>query len=132
MKLNEFITKAIRVPFVEKGRDYTGWDCYGLYRRGQLDVFSTELPIYLDYSSTRAYEELTRLIEAEKYRWQRVKEAEPGDAILFTVSGVPCHIAMAIDRRNALHAEEKLGTFLEPIRSPIWAKRLEGIYRRIN
>lgn len=127
--LGEFVRRALPVPFVEKGRDFSGWDCYGLVHCAYREIYGVELPAYLEYDSTREYEQLRSLIATAKPLWTPVKDCQVGDVALFTISGQPIHVALVVDRRNALHAESKLGTFLEPIRGVVWGKRLEGIYR---
>ena len=51
------------------------------------------------------------------------------DLALFLIAGRPVHIGLLIDRRRVLHAEKKIGVFIERIDSTMWAKRLEGVYR---
>lgn len=131
MTFEQFITKALLVPFVEKGRSWDGWDCWGMYRLSCSSIFGIDLPEYLDYDSTQDYLRLKELIDSGRSMFKPVelKRAILGDAALFTVSGIPCHIAMMTDAKHALHAEKKLGTFIESIYSAMWIKRLEGIYR---
>jgi len=129
MNHNEFVKKALLVPFVEKGRDFEGWDCWGLVYLHYKLVQRVVLPEYLDYSSTREYRQLRALISQAKPSWAQVDEPDQGDVAVFNLSGSPTHVALVIDKRNALHAEYKVGTFMEPIKGVVWGKRLEGIYR---
>lgn len=129
MTLNEFVKKALKVPFVEKGRDYSGWDCWGLVYCAYWDINFTALPEYLDYGSTKDYQQLHAIIEGAKCFWAPSDVVRPMDVALFRISKFQTHVALMTDKRNALHAEQKLGTFIEPIDAAIWRKRLEGIYR---
>lgn len=129
MTINEFVHWAVGVPFVEKGRDYSGWDCWGSVWCAYRDVYGIFLPKYLDYESTVEYEQLRLLIDHGKKTWVHVTKPQSGDVAVFNISGAPCHVAMVVDGRNALHAERKIGTFIEPLNSIIWKKRLEGFYR---
>ena len=132
MTIEEFVCRAIRVPFKEKGRDFDGWDCWGCFRKAYLEIYNIELPEYLDYSSSRAYGELHKLIEGNMGDWVEVDKPCAGDGVLFTISGSPCHVAFAIDSKNALHAEERLGTFIEPIFGTVWGKRYMGAFKCLN
>lgn len=129
MTINEFVKKALSVPFVEKGRSYDGWDCWGLVYCGHWDIADIALPAYTDYSSTRDYQHLHNIIQDAKCFWTPSEKTQPLDVALFRISRYQTHVALMVDKRNALHAEFKLGTFIEPIDAAIWRKRLEGIYR---
>jgi len=132
MTLNEFILKALCVPFREKGRDYDGWDCYGMLFCAFRDVYGTVLPEYTDHSYKSEYDDLKRLIDKEKAVWEEVKDPQPGDLALFCMKSRHPHVALVISKRQALHAEGNIGTFIENLNSAVWARRLEGFYRIKN
>lgn len=128
-----FINKAIFTPFVEKGRDYDGWDCWGLVYRYYYDFLNIRLPVYLDgYSSTRDYEELKHIIGSNKERWAQTDERKEGNVALFKLAKRPIHMGLVIDKKRFIHAEEVVGTIIETFNSPLWNKRLEGIYEYIG
>lgn len=127
--IDEFIVKAIKVPFVDKGREYSGWDCWGSVCCFYRDVKGVILPQYLDYDSSTEYRQLQELISKNSKKWQRVEKPDCGDVAVFNLSGMPCHTAVVVDGKMAIHAEKKAGTFLESLKSPIWEKRIEGFYR---
>jgi len=129
MTINDFIAKAIRVPFVDKGRDYSGWDCWGSVCCFYRDVRGIILPLYLDYDSSTEYKQLRALIDEKSKLWKQVDKPETGDVAVFNLSGMPCHTAIVVDGKMAIHSEKKIGTFLESLKSPMWSKRLEGFYR---
>lgn len=129
MTLTEFIQRALLVPFRDKGRDWDGWDCWGSVYCAQREVYGVKLPEYLDYDSTREHEQIRSLIDSAKPAFDYVRTPIAGDIALFTLSGSSLHVALVVDRMNALHAEARLGTFIEPLNSIIWKKRLEGFYR---
>jgi len=67
ISIEEFIDRAMDVPFLEHGRDYNGWDCWGLVVCGQRDVYGVKLPdLSNQYSSTRRLQELSILIDKNK------------------------------------------------------------------
>ena len=135
MTLEEFIRKALTVPFKEHGRSYEGWDCYGLVYCAYRDVYGIELPEYSDYDSTKEYEQLHSLINQARPLWESIVNrlsSKQGDVVVFTISRVPVHVGLVINKKAALHCEEKLGTFIEPINGSVWGKRVEGIYRYVG
>lgn len=129
MDFDEFINKALTVPFLEKGRSFEGWDCYGLIYMAYKEIYGINLPEYLDYNSTNEYEQLKNLINASKPLWEEVNRPQSGDVAVFNLSGSPCHVALIVDKYTALHCESKIGTFIESLKAPMWKKRLDGIYR---
>lgn len=132
MTMDEFVNLALPVPFIEKGRDYNGWDCWGLAFCFYRDVLKIDLPEYLNYSSTRQYAELNSLINSARHLWDEVFKPLPGDLALFNLSGLPCHVGVVVDRKSVLHTEERVGTFVEPFNGVVWGKRLEGFFRCRN
>ena len=132
MTLPEFVCKALRVPFVARGRDWSGLDCWGLVRLAHAEVLGVQLPSYLESyvaADVRGTEALGDLIVANLPGWNRVEMPMPMDVALFLIHGRPVHVALVIDSRRALHTEAKVGTFVERLDSPMWLKRLEGVYR---
>jgi len=129
MTLDDFVIRALRVPFVDKGRDFKGWDCWGCVRCGLRDVGGLFLPSYDDYSSTADFEQMNQLVNLARPRWIKVENPKPLDVALFNVGGRATHVGLVIDKKNALHAEQKIGTFIESFKGLMWGKRLEGIYR---
>lgn len=134
MMLDEFIRRAIEVPFADKGRSWEAWDCYGMLRLFHHEVLGIDLPSYVaDYSDAggtpEARETLRRLITHHLPKWSSVESPEPGDGVLLNIGGRPIHVGLAIGNGLMLHTERKIGTVIERMSSPMWARRIEGFYR---
>lgn len=129
MTLDEFIKKALLVPFKTCGRDYEGWDCYGLIHCAFNDVYGVDLPEYLNYSYQREYEDLKKVIDEEKQIWKEVKDPRAGDVALYSMRSRSPHVALVINKRQALHSDGNVGTFIENLSSAVWVRRIEGFYR---
>ncbi len=132
MSLEEFVRRMLLVPFVEKGRDFEGVDCWGLVLLGYRHVLGIELPSYVDCydkADVRGSRGLGRLIVSHLPEWRRVSHPRAMDGALFLINKRPVHMGLLVDEHRVLHAEEKAGIFIERLYSPLWAKRLEGIYR---
>jgi len=134
--LAEFVTRALRVPFLELGRDYDGWDCWGLVYVGQRDVFGLDLPRYDDGygpdDARRGSPALRDLIAANMDGWVLVQDPRPGDVVLLRIAGRPVHVGLVVDARRFLHVEEGVGTFVERMDGAMWARRTEGVYRHVG
>ena len=129
MTLFEFIDKALEVPFKPRGRDYSGWDCFGSVFCFYRDVLKIELSENINYGTAKDYKEIKGLIDSEKNSWIKVDKYEVGDICFYHVPRRVCHIGLIVGKNKVLHAEEKVGTFIEKLDGIMWGKKLEGVYR---
>ncbi len=134
MTLEEFTARAIRVPFMDKGRDWDCWDCWGMIFLFHREVLSVTLPSYTeDYQdaghSVESRQRLSTLIKTNMGAWRRVERPEPGDVVLLNIGGRPIHVGLALGGGLMMHTERKINTVIERLDSPMWAKRIEGFYR---
>lgn len=133
MDVLEFARRAISVPFIERGRSWDGWDCWGLVVVAYHEMFGLELPDYLDrYETTFRKRDLFRLSRTcrreREMGWHEAAEPAPGDVALIMRRGVPIHIGMVMRPDRILHAENGVGTVHEPLS----AFRIEGFYRHAH
>lgn len=134
MTLTEFVTRAVSVPFVDRGRDYDGWDCWGCVRAALRDVWGIDLPSHDTGYETAGEtpqdrEAIRTLVMAGRAQWRRVDVPEPGDVPLLICIGRPVHVGLMVDGQRFLHTERRIGTVIERLSAPIWARRCEGVYR---
>lgn len=123
----------LQVPFLSRGRDLLGWDCYGLYRWLLGERHGIWLPSYSDqYRDDADGPAISAAIGA--YRpagWAEVPRGEvrQGDGIVLCIAGLPWHCGYVIEPGIMLHARRGAGTVIERYETPLWEKRLEGFYR---
>lgn len=134
MTPEKFARLAIEVPFVEKGRSWSGWDCWGAVVLFHHEVLGIDLPSYVtDYADAgntmEGRETLRRLITHHLPKWISVARPEPGDVVLLNIGGRPIHVGLALGGGLMLHTEAKVNTVIERLASPMWARRIEGFYR---
>ncbi len=138
MTLDEFVNRAMDVPFEEKGRSYEGWDCYGLIYIAYRDVYGINLPVCSDgYQSTRLRTQLQNLISRRKVEnWELNDPHQPGDVALVRMMGRDCHVGLMLSGWNMLHVVDRISTAIEPIDRPPWRdktyNKIEGIYRYVG
>ncbi len=138
MDLDEFVDRALDVPFEERGRSYGGWDCYGLIYVAYRDVYGVNLPIGTgEYHSTRRREELQDLIAKGKMGdWELTDPHRPGDVALVRMMGRDCHVGLMLSGWNMLHVVDHVLVAIEPIDRPPWRDKaydkVEGIYRYVG
>lgn len=128
MLLKVFVNEAIGVPFLDQGRDFQGWDCWGLIRRAYQECFKVELP-NLDRCNVLSYEQGRELFDSLAVAYQEVElsQGRPGDVVI--LRGVPCHAGLVVKAGLMLHVDEKCDTCVEPYISGVWKTRVIGIYR---
>lgn len=122
--------KYVGLEFAEKGRG-PGYDCWGLVMQvlasehdiGGLPDFRTEYHASFDRVS------IPLLIADEKMRWKKVKKPLEGDLVVFRIGGQPMHVGFMISPEAFLHITRGINATIEPLLSPLWAKRIEGFYR---
>lgn len=134
MNLEEFVTRAIRVPFMDLGRDWDCWDCWGMLCVFYHDVLGVTLPSYTEGyqdtgNSVESRQRLSSLIAANMGAWRRVERPEPGNVVLLNIGGRLIHVGLALGEGRMLHTEKKINTVIERLTSPMWARRVEGFYR---
>ena len=134
MNITEFARLAIDVPFLERGRGWRGWDCWGLIQAGHREILGVSLPSYAEgYRDTghsaESRRRLAALLERNKGAWRRVLRPRACDVVLLNIAGRPIHVGLAIDAGLMLHAEARIDTVIERLASPMWARRIEGFYR---
>lgn len=130
MTFEDFARSAIRVPFLIGGRDYTGWDCWGLVYVAFRDVVGVDIGDYSsEYRASVTYRELAALIDRERPAWVQVAgKIKNGDVSLYRVGKYETHVGLIVNRR-LLHCESGVNTVLEDLETPVWSKRHVNYYR---
>lgn len=129
--INEFINKALEVPFRDQGRDFSGWDCGGLIINAYHYCFGIDLP---DMEGISALDnaQAARAFTSFSRTWQEISPGQEkvGDVALFRRGRWESHAGLVVGPGMVLHAEADLGiTCIEPFNQGLLKPRLVGIYR---
>lgn len=129
--LPSWIKKYIGIPFLERGRDAAGCDCWGLFRLVQMEQYGIELPEYLEYRNLCDDMAMIRVYKAESKRWDSImaSEAGEGDAILFMILGNRYHVGVVVIPGWFLHISRGIGAACETYESSLWRGRILGFFR---
>ena len=123
----------IGIPFVEKGRDRAGCDCWGLVRLVLAERFGLELPSYADeYESLEDLGAIVELIGGaqEGGAWRRIAAEETRAGDLAVLRGVPVpHIGIVIAPGQMLHTMRGAEASLARLADQAWRRRLEPTRR---
>lgn len=128
-----WVSGYVGLPFLDRGRDRRGVDCWGLLKLVYAERFGVLLPS-LSYAGVDdrggiAAEVVHQLDPPHRWEPLGVDEPEIGDAALFRVGRDPGHVGLLVARNRMLHAHAGTDSCVERLDSPTWASRLEGVYR---
>ena len=68
MTWEQFTERAVLTPFLDKGRSYLGFDCWGLVVCGYRDVLGVSLPSYDEYDTVRNHKVLVAAVHKQDFR----------------------------------------------------------------
>lgn len=126
MNQDDFVRRAIGVPFRQMGRDYDGWDCWGLVIRAYSDVLGVKIPDF-DYNAVSNYKLLARHFTTRATGfWDKTDKHDMAVACIYR-RGLVIHAGVVIGNK-ILHVEEGIETCLERISR----FRIEGFYAPSN
>ncbi len=121
--------KYIGIPFLYKGRDIDGIDCWGLARLIYKQEYSIDLPSFSsDYESEDTLR-MQDLIAQYQEGWEQIDSPTEGCLVLFKIMGVESHIGIAVSETHFIHCREGMDSAIESFDSFKWNKRIVGYYK---
>lgn len=129
---DEWVKAYIGLPFLEKGRDRAGLDCWGLIRLVYAEQLRVALPAWVEgYADTRPGPDTAAHLAAcaESFAEVPAGGERPGDILLFRTGPHLSHVGLCLGGGRMLHILEGIDSTVERYRSPRWLPRLAGAYR---
>jgi hypothetical protein len=125
MKL--FISRAIGVPFLDRGRDFDGWDCWGLVVAFYREVYHLTIESCDELSIIENPKEAIRAMIERAKRWTLVDvgQEHTGNVAIWR----PAHASIVLPGRRMLHCLEGKATCIERYNHTMWRQRLIGFHR---
>lgn len=140
--------KYVGLPFRDRGRDFSGVDCWGIVYLIYRNEFKIALPRYDDfeYHPERAdREELEKVFnfERDSGNWYEIpaNSAHCGDVLLFRIDGLNTHVGLVVYPRHMIHVlegndsnkhkREPLSA-IERYDSMLWRNRMLSVHRYIG
>lgn len=108
--------KYVGIPFLDRGRDMAGLDCWGLVRLIYAQERGIELPDYGEVSSTDLLR-VARSLDAGSERWLPVEVPEAFDLVamrLYDRAWIG-HVGVMVDARTMIHTEDKIAVAVVPV-----------------
>lgn len=139
--MTRWCEKYIGVPFVDRGRDLAGWDCWGLVRYVLFAEKQIKLPSYADISSENGHviEEAYKT-ESESSLWLSIllDQIREFDVVVmrtcFRAEGelrqADMHVGLVVGSQHILHVEPGRDTALMHRNHSLINRRLTAAYRR--
>jgi len=128
MEFTEFINMAVGVPFLDHGRDFQGWDCWGLAVRAYKECFGIVIEDFCGLTGLNSRES-EKLYKDYRNSWVDIERGKemPGDLVI--MGGDIIHVGVVVKKGMMVHTEDKLDTCVESYTSGIWITRILGIHR---
>lgn len=123
----------VGIPFKDKGRDFDGADCWGLFRLVYLHALDINLPLYLGGYNGRADKHgIAALIEEGRRTWVEVPEGKEKvyDAVLMSIQGYQ-HLGLIVEKGLMLHMPRDSFSTCERYDTMRYQNVIEGFYRYV-
>lgn len=121
--------KYIGIPFLDKGRDTSGIDCWGLVRLVYKQEYHIDLPNFSTNYDADDTERMRDLLAQYKEGWEKVSAPVEGCIVLFNILGVESHMGIAVSGTHFLHARDGRDSAIESFESVGWKNRITGFYK---
>lgn len=121
--------KYIGIPFLDKGRDINGIDCWGLVRLVYKQEYHIDLPNFSSNYEADDSEQMKDLLAQYKEGWEKIDAPTEGCIVLFNILGVESHMGIAISSTHFLHARDRRDSAIESFESVAWRNRITGFYK---
>ena len=121
----------VGIPYLNRGRDRDGCDCWGLVQLWHKEQLDVEVPDYLwAYTSAEDHGSVADAINEHKVQWLKVEDKpQYGDVLVFNILGQPIHVGIMLEGDDFLHAFQNTQSCLERLSSVSWSRRLREVYR---
>jgi len=121
--------KYIGIPFLDKGRDTNGIDCWGLVRLVYKQEYNIDLPNFSTNYEADDAEQMRDLLAQYKEGWEKIDTPTEGCIVLFNILGVESHMGIAVSSTHFLHARDRYDSAIESFESVGWKNRITGFYK---
>lgn len=124
----------VGIPFVERGRDMSGFDCWGLVLGSYNKERGIKLPGYewVYHNVDKDCKDISAaIVEQSAAYWEQTTKAgsREFDLVIIRMRGLPMHIGIVTKPGYMLHCIEGSGTVHERYDSAKWEHRIVGFVR---
>lgn len=130
--INNIPPEIIGVPFKDCGRDYKGFDCWGLTMEIHR-LFGIMLPDYGIKSNDVASINATYVAQLSSDDWQELDGPEVPCIVAMKMSPVfpqfVSHVGTCISKHQFININEQIGVHIERFNNRLIGNRIKGFYR---
>jgi len=124
--------KYLGIPYLHRGRDYKGCDCYGLILLILLEKDIRLIDIEEEYDPNWSFKGKNHFIENAHKEWANTAFPQEFDIVGFKNNeGIMYHAGVMLDSTRFIHTC-RAGTVISKITDPQWKKRIVGYFRYKN
>lgn len=108
--------KYVGIPFLDRGRDMAGLDCWGLVRLIYAQERGIELPDYGEIS-VKDLLRVSRSIDRGQEAWEPTDKPRAFDVAVMRYygRGLVGHVGVMVDARTMIHTEDKIAVAVVPV-----------------
>lgn len=130
--MKSWTDEYLGIPFKLDGRDRNGVDCYGLVYLVYKEQLGIELNsfsgIFKD-TDPKTMLEIARTMDKDRSNWLSPSKLQEFDMVQLRTGRHAFHVGIYVGNGLMLHTESGIDATIENLKSPLWASRLEWIYR---
>lgn len=125
----EAVRDLLGTPFVNGGRDKSGFDCWGLVKFVYSNLYGLIVPDYkIDCRNASLIN--TNIQEETSLKWEKLEPPEPPCIVIMRFnSPISNHIGVYIGEGHFLHTASKIGVNVDSIHQSYWKRHIDGFYR---
>ena len=124
--------KYVGLIFKPDGRDRSGVDCYGLICLVYKELHDINLNPFTGIFIKQDPETLLKIAEVmdkDRDNWLQGDKPQEFDMIQLRTGRHAFHVGIMINDKQFLHIEHGIDSVIENIDNPLWANRIDWIYR---
>lgn len=127
------VRRFLVIPYVHKGRDFSGCDCLGFNKLFYRIVLNRTLPdVEEDYTSNWIFQNRNYFLENYYKYFERIDRPERYDLVAFqNREGIVNHGGIVLGYGKFIHCC-KDGVLIDSYNREGWQRRLNGFYRLKN
>lgn len=118
-----WIERYLAIPFLDKGRDAKGCDCFGLVRLVLAERAALILATYgfVSADDTDAIANEITIAAAHRDTWRSypLASARTFDVVVMVDSKGPRHVGVMVNALHVLHSERESGPSCVPVKSVV-------------
>lgn len=124
VQVDPWWVKYIGIPYLDKGRDPSGLDCWGLVRWVYAEERNLILPSLHHHDGL---DSIRQMLAQHIDDYEKLDKPEPWAIALFRSMITAMHVGIMIDDTRMLHAVNGKDTCIEPVAT--YQFRLKGFYK---